>query len=43
VVGKEIVLCDAELKVEYIEELPFDATNVAFAKDTGAQCPVYVL
>jgi hypothetical protein len=43
VVAEEIVFGDAQLKVEHIEELAFDASDVAFAKDTGAECPVLVL
>ena len=42
-VTEKVVLCDAKFKVKNIKELAFDATNVAFAKDTGAECPVNVL
>lgn len=43
VVAQEVGLCDAELKVENVEVLAFDTTNVAFAKDTGTECPVDIL
>lgn len=43
VVAEDIGLCDAEFKVENVEILAFDATDVAFAKDTGAQGPVDIL
>lgn len=42
-VGEEIRLSDTQLEVEDIEELPLYPTNIPLAKDTSAECPVYVL
>lgn len=43
VVAKNIGLCDAEFKVKNVKIFAFNATDVAFAKDTGTQGPVDVL
>ena len=43
VVREEVGLCEPELVVEHVEELPLDAAHVALAKDTGAERPVDVL
>lgn len=34
---------DPEFKVKDVEIFAFDATDVAFAKDTGTECPVDIL
>lgn len=43
VVCEDILLGNAELEVEDIEELAFYPTNVALAEDARAERPVYVL
>lgn len=42
VVAKDIVLGDRELKVENVQELALNATNVALAEHAGAERPVDV-
>lgn len=40
---EDVVFIEAKLEVEDIEELALYPTNITFAKDTGAKCPVNVL
>jgi len=42
-VAENVGFCNAELKVEDIEVFTLDATNVTFAKNTSAKCPMYIL
>lgn len=43
VVGQDIGLVEGELVVEDIEELALDASDIALAKHTRAECPVDIL
>ena len=43
VMREEVGFAEAELIVEYVEELALNSANVTFAEDTGAECPVNVL
>jgi hypothetical protein len=43
VVCEEIILADAKLEVEHIEELAFDAADVSLPEDAGTERPVDVL
>jgi len=43
VVTEDIVLCDAELKVQDVEELALDTAHIPFAEDPGTERPVDVL
>lgn len=41
-VGQDVILGDREIPVEDLEKLSFDPSDIAFAKDTGAQRPMNV-
>ena len=41
--AENVGFCNAELKVEDIEVFTLDATNVTFAKNTSAKCPMDIL
>jgi hypothetical protein len=43
VVRHDVVFADAQLEIEYVQELALDPANVALAKDTCAHSPVHVL
>lgn len=43
VVGEDVCLVDRELKVEDVEELTLDASDITLAEDPCAECPVDVL